>query len=83
MSVQLIVRHGVLYYPGDPKRDASAVSPGAPVPLLCVYAAGDCDCVKWPNPNRENLQRALFDDRECGIIDDEEVLLPDGSSAWA
>jgi hypothetical protein len=50
--------------------------------VLCVYDAGDCDCIQWPNPDRENLHRALYGDRECGLIDDEEVLLPDGTSAW-
>jgi hypothetical protein len=80
--VQLIAVDGRLYYPGDPKRDQCAVKPGDSVPLLCVYDQGDCDDISWPDPNRDNLHRALFDDRECGLIDDEEVLLPDGTSAW-
>lgn len=80
--IQLIVRDGSLYYPGDPRRDIAAVEPGAAVPVLCVYDAGDCDSIVWPNPNCDNLHRALFDDRECGLIGDEEVILPDGTSAW-
>lgn len=80
--VTLIVKEGRLYYPGDARRDHCAVRPGAPVPVLCVYDAGDCDMIAWPNPNRENLHHALFDDRECGLIGDEEVMLPDGTSAW-
>ena len=80
--VQLVVEHGELYYPGAEQRDPWSVRPGASVPVLCVYDEGDCDCIKWPNPNRDSLHRALFDDRERGLINDEEVLLPDGTSAW-
>jgi hypothetical protein len=80
--VQLIERFGSLYYPGDPRRDCAAVEPGAAVPVLVIYDAGDCDGVEWPNPNRDKLHRALYDDRERGLIGDEEVLLPDGTSAW-
>lgn len=83
--VRLIAKYGRLYYPGDPKRDDFAVEPGDPVPVLVVYAEGDCDSIPWPITGPEWVERlhtALFDDRERGIIDDEEVLLPDGASAW-
>jgi len=47
--------------------------------LVCHYDAGDCDTIKWPNPNKENLRSALFDAREMGLIPDEPyVELPDG-----
>ncbi len=50
-------------------------------PMIIVsYDAGDCDSINWPNPNLENLARALYGDRECGIIPDHPVvLLPDGT----
>ena len=49
-------------------------------PILVVrYDAGDCDTIRWPNPDEEHLRSALFDDREMGIIPDvRSVLLPDG-----
>ncbi len=94
--VQLIARDGNLYYPPNPSRDHR---PTEEIILLCVYDAGDCDSIAWPfgsstwsgikiTPERiakdkANLQRVLFDDRECGLIEDEEVLLPDGTSAWS
>ena len=80
--VQLIVKDGRLCYPGDARRDEWAVHPGDPVPVLCRYPEGDYDQIAWPKPNRKNLHRALYDDRESGLISDEEVLLPDGTSAW-
>ena len=73
-SIQLVAIDGDLHYPiqlGVKQRI-----------LLCVYPEGDCDTIKWPNPDMKNLASALFDDRECGFIGDVEVLLPDGTSAW-
>lgn len=81
--IQLIEKDGNLYYPAGSYNSFTSVErPQEPMILLCIYDAGDCDSIEWPNPNRENLLRCLFGDRECGIIGDEEVLLPDGTSAW-
>jgi hypothetical protein len=80
--IQLISRDGSLYYPPNPRREWR---PDEPLILVHRYPAGDCDTIAWPlrSKDRENLPRCLFDDRECGLIQDEEVLLPDGSSAWS
>ncbi len=48
--------------------------------LLCVYDAGDCDHISWPNPNLKNLFCALFD---LGNMDEGTpyygpIYLPDG-----
>lgn len=59
--------------------------------LLCVYPAGDCDTIPWPNLfdegdywNEEKwtqaLTGALYDAREMGYVPDvHEVELPDGT----
>lgn len=48
--------------------------------LILRYPAGDCDTVRWPNPNIQLLRGALYDARETGLIADvKSVLLPDGS----
>lgn len=78
-TIQLITIDGDLYYPPNSNREWM---PDENLILICVYDAGDCDTISWPNPNRKNLGQCLFDDRECGVIDDQEVLLPDGTSAW-
>jgi hypothetical protein len=77
--LQLFAIDGDLYYPPDLARDWR---PDDRLIVLCIYPEGDCDSIRWPNPDRKNLHRALFDDRERGIIRDQEVLLPDGTSAW-
>lgn len=80
--IQLVVVDGALYYPGSMGDKFPYGRVGEQQPLLVRYPEGDCDRIKWPNPNREALQTCLFDDRECGVLDDVEVLLPDGTSAW-
>lgn len=77
--IQLIAKDGDLYYPPNPDREWL---PNEDLILVHRYPEGDADCIHWPNPNRKNLHACLFNDRECGIIDDQEVLLPDGTSAW-
>ena len=48
--------------------------------LTRTYDGGDCDTIRWPKPNEENLKAALFDAREQGFIPDlPTVILPDGS----
>lgn len=77
--MKLLAIDGDLYYPPNPSRE---YLPNHPLILLIRYPEGDCDTIEWPNPDRENLHTCLFNDRECGTIQDEEVLLPDGTSAW-
>ena len=74
--IQLIAKDKTLYYP-----ETVVDALGKPSPIvLCIYDAGDCDTICWPHPNLENLKRALFDDRECGVFDDIDViLLPDNT----
>jgi hypothetical protein len=51
--------------------------------LLCIYEAGDCDSAPWPMTtiqHRRILARALFDERECGDLTGDTVILPDGTS---
>jgi len=68
MDTKLIVKDGELYLPG-----------GCTELLLCVYPEGDCDAIKWPQYNEDNLRSALFDARETGEIPlDSRVLLPNG-----
>lgn len=49
--------------------------------LLVLYAAGDCDTIEWPltERGRRLLDRALYDSREMGLIENaDRVTLPDG-----
>lgn len=80
-TIQLVERDGDLYYPPNPARE---YRPNEYLILVHRYPEGDCDTITWPLGRRDsvNLPRCLFDDRECGIINDQEVLLPDGTSAW-
>lgn len=72
-AIQLVENSGCLYYPDSVKNSIGHVGPI----VLRVYPEGDCDTIKWPNPNMENLRAALFDDRETGL-NQGEVLLPNG-----
>lgn len=79
MTIQLIAEDGALYTPlalvDKSLRDFYS---GNPI-LLCIYPEGDCDRIKWPNFNPENLRAALYDARETGVLPHcEEVILPDG-----
>ena len=73
-TIRLIAKDGRLFYP-DTVKDQY----GDPGPiLLCIYDEGDCDAIEWPNPNRANLKRTLFDNREEGFFgDDDFIELPD------
>jgi hypothetical protein len=86
MNITKLVEHqGDLYYADDdecvhPDCPLCRMMAGMPRRIvLCVYDAGDCDTIKWPNPNVANLRRALFDDRECGQWAGTAVILPDGT----
>jgi len=72
--VQLIGVDGNLHLP--PKEDG-----GEPIELLYYYPAGDVDCIKAVNPNKEHLMDALYDAREAGEIpaDLDTAKLPDGT----
>jgi len=53
--------------------------------LLVRYDEGDCDTINWPFKSKkdaENLEHALFDDREMGNVpsDTRFVTLPDGGT---
>lgn len=80
--IQLVVIDNELYYPPNPNREHR---PAENLILLHRYPEGDCDAIKWPltATSKKILPSCLFDDRECGHIDDQEVLLPDGRSAWS
>jgi hypothetical protein len=73
--IQLIAIDGYLHYPPNPERE---YRPDEEIILLHRYPEGDCDCVRWPNPDMKILKSCLFDDRECGVIED-GVILPDGT----
>lgn len=53
-----------------------------PAMLLARYPEGDCDTIKWPNPNEDHVRRALFDAREVGHLEHDALVveLPDGTS---
>ncbi len=71
--LQLINDKGLLFIPADADEDD-------PDLLLRRYSAGDCDTVRWPEPDLKILRGALKDAREMGIIADvSSVLLPDGT----
>ena len=74
-SITLVGVQGSLYFPPEIKDQF-----GEPSPIvLCIYPEGDCDTINWPKPNMKNLERALYDNNEMGIIPaDTEVLLPNG-----
>lgn len=76
-TIRLISKNGELFYP-----ETVLDQYGEPSPIvLCVYPQGDCDSISWPRPNMKNLQRALFNDRECGLFDDADVIeLPNGEA---
>lgn len=84
--IQLIAIERDLYYPSTIAKkwhdEIGMEDDGKPLMMVHRYPEGDVDSIHWPNPNRKNLSACLFDDRECGLIGDEEVLLPDGTSAW-
>lgn len=48
--------------------------------LVCRHAEGDCDTIPWPLRDRDhdNLRRALYDERERGGLDGDQVILPNG-----
>lgn len=48
--------------------------------LMRQYDEGDCDTIRWPMPNIENMKAALFDAREMGLLEGSEVLLPNGKA---
>ena len=53
--------------------------------VLVRYPEGDCDTINWPFKGKrdaENLESALFDEREMGTIpsDTRFVKLPDGGT---
>lgn len=69
MEITLVEKDGDLYYPGE---DGAI--------LIYRYPEGDCDAISWPNPDMKNLRGVLFDDRECGRFEDEDIIkLPDGT----
>lgn len=48
--------------------------------LIYRYPSGDVDFIQWPNPDVAKLRAALYDARECGLINDvPQVKLPDGT----
>jgi hypothetical protein len=74
--IRLVERDGDLYYP-DTVKDSYGES--GPI-LVYVYPAGDCDTIHWPKPHMNNLRNVLYDDRECGYFEDNDVIeLPDGT----
>lgn len=79
--IQLLVKDHRLHTPQSAIVDKLQAKFASDDPILMVrYDAGDCDTIKWPRPNRQNLARALYDAREMGIIPDGSlVLLPDGT----
>ncbi len=54
--------------------------------LLYIYPrtehsmGGDCDSIRWPNPNLTHLAACLYDEREMGNVKGNVVELPDGST---
>jgi hypothetical protein len=86
--VQLVASGGRLYASLDYMKEHNPTDyamylkmfPDGLTILTRVYDAGDCDTIRWPNPDLENLRGALFDAREQGFIPDLGVVkLPDGS----
>jgi len=77
---KLIAEAGRLYIPLEAITDPLQRSYHTEkVMLMVVYNAGDCDSISWPDPNRENLSRALYDAQEMGLLPPHgHVLLPDG-----
>lgn len=49
--------------------------------IIYRYSSGDCDTIPWPmnGEARYHLRKALYDMRECGMVDGNVVLLPDDS----
>jgi hypothetical protein len=82
-QVRLLCEDGQLCIPRDAVEDEFILKhmTGNPL-LLCVYDAGDCDTVRWPNPNPDTLRAALYRAREVGLVAGypDIVLLPDGSA---
>ncbi len=87
--IKLIVKDGRLFVslldylkehcPSDYEMYSKAATDDMVI-LIRGYDAGDCDTIRWPKPNEENLRAALFDAREQGLIPDlPTVILPDGS----
>lgn len=74
--LKLVAKDGKLYFPQEVKDSFGNVGPI----LICVYDQGDCDLIEWPDYNLANLICVLFDERECGTINCDEVMLPDGST---
>ena len=79
-QVKLIAKGGDLFTQRDMIKDPATRNFFSEDPILvCRYDAGDCDTINWPNPNEENLRRALYDARETGVIPDVQlVTLPNG-----
>jgi hypothetical protein len=52
--------------------------------LVVRYPEGDCDTINWPfkDKDAENLESALFDEREMGNVPSvtQSVLLPNGTT---
>jgi hypothetical protein len=50
--------------------------------LICHHPEGDVDTINAKDPDIKNLRRALYDCRECGLIEPnvEVFVLPDGST---
>lgn len=81
-QIQLIERDGRLYSKREDIVDMDLIIFISGDNLLMVhYEAGDCDTIKWPDPDVEHLREALFDCRETGCIpiDTKSALLPDST----
>ena len=80
--ISLICEDGCLHTPKSVITDPLLIEHFTDNPILIrIYDAGDCDTIKWPNPNIENLRIALYDCRETGVLphDIVSVILPDGT----
>ena len=68
LGTKLIDKDGTLYLTNDDI-------------LIVRYNAGDCDTIPFPlrtKEHRRNLASALFDEYECGTINERIVMLPNG-----
>ncbi len=73
--IQLNEDHGNLHFPESKGN----------MLLVVRYPEGDCDTINWPFQSKkdaENLECALFDYREMGIVpaDTRAIMLPDGGT---
>lgn len=94
-GTMLVAHDGDLYYPRAAIKDTAfeelfseLCSGFAPddgsVIIVHRYPDGDADTIPWPMVRDRDkwlraLRAAIFDDRETGLIGDQQFFLPDGT----